>query len=52
MESPSTSERAAAVGGDNERVPLRDGVRVDGEWEHERILEGESGRRPVRTGMF
>lgn len=35
MESSSTPERVAAVGGDNERVSPRNGVRMDGEWKYQ-----------------
>jgi hypothetical protein len=41
MEDPSSSERVAAVGRDDDRDPVRDGIGVDGKWEHQPVCEGE-----------
>ena len=37
MENPSTSERITAVRSDNDPEPVRAGIGVDGEWEHQRV---------------
>ena len=44
MEDPSSSERIAIIrrDGDRKSAPVRDGVRMDGEWECERVCEGTS----------
>ena len=41
MEGPSSSERFTAVGCDNDRNPVRDGIGMDGKWEHHPVREGE-----------
>ena len=35
LESSSSSEHAAAAGSDDEQLPIRDGVRMDGQWEYQ-----------------
>ena len=35
LESTSTSKRAATVGGDDGKLPIRDGIGVDGKREHQ-----------------
>ena len=37
VEEPLPSECAPAVGGDNGKKGLRNGLRVDGQWEYKRI---------------
>ena len=39
MEGSSPSKRATFVGGDNGHSPLRDGIGVDGQWEHQRVYQ-------------
>ena len=39
MECPSPSERPATAGRDNDRDPIRDGIGVDGQREHQRVCE-------------
>jgi len=36
---PPSPECAAAVGRDDDREPVCDGVGVDGKWEHRRVCE-------------
>jgi hypothetical protein len=43
VENPSPSERVAAVGCDNEQQPVRDGILVDGKWEHQRVHPSPRG---------
>ena len=42
VEIPSPSKRAIAGRGDNDRNTVRNGIRMDGEWEHKRLREGTS----------
>jgi len=42
VEEPSSSESIAAVGCDNDRGQVCDGVGMDGEWEHQQVFEGAS----------
>lgn len=49
MEGPSASKHPAAFGGDDEQVPLRNAIRVDGEREHEPI--SEANPNPDRLGL-
>jgi len=37
MENPSPPECAATPGSYNGRLPIRNGIRVDGKWEHQRV---------------
>lgn len=37
LEGAPPPERASAVGGDNVQEPARNGVKVDGQWEHQRV---------------
>ena len=39
MEDPSPFERIAASGSDDDPEPVRDGIGVDGEWEHQYVCE-------------
>ena len=43
VEGTSSSERVAATGRHNDRGPVRDGVGVDGEREHQPICESTPG---------
>jgi hypothetical protein len=52
MEGPPSSECAAAVRRVDDRESLRDGIRVDGQWEHQSICEGGYRRRLVGTRVF
>ena len=52
MEVSPSSERAAAVGGDDGRDPVRDGVRVDGKRYPQRVRKGKCQRGSVWTCMF
>ena len=40
MGDPPSSERSPAVRRDNIRQSVRDGIGMDGEWEHQRVCEG------------
>ena len=40
MEGPPPSKRAPAVGGDDGGKALCNGLRMDGQWEHQRIHQG------------
>jgi hypothetical protein len=51
MEHPSSSERVAAVGRNDDRDPVCDGFRVDGKWEHQPVCEGGYQRGSVGAGM-
>jgi hypothetical protein len=44
MEDPSSSKCVTTVGGDDDRGPVRDGIGVDGQWEHQRVC-GAARRR-------
>ena len=52
MESPPSSERVAVVGGDNEQRPVRDGVRMDDQREHQRVCQEAHGYKSSRTCKF
>ena len=43
VEIASTPERATTDRSNHDRDPLRDGIRVDGEWKHQGVHEGASG---------
>ena len=42
MEGPPSSERAAIVWRDDGKASIRDGIGVDGTWEHQRVCEEAS----------
>ena len=52
MERTPPSKRVTATRSDCNWYPIRDGVGVDGKWEHQRVCRGASGHKPVRTGGF
>jgi hypothetical protein len=52
MEGPPPSERGAIIRHYDDRNPARDGIRVDGQWVHKRVCEGERRRRSVGTCVF
>ena len=43
VECPQPSERVTVAGSDNEQGPIYHGVRVDGEWECQRVHQVPSG---------
>ena len=47
MEGPSSSERVAASGGDNDRHPVRNGVKMDDEREHQPVCDDTQGSEPI-----
>ena len=47
LESSSSSERAAAARSHYDRDSVRNGVGVDGQWEHQSICSGTSRRKQV-----
>ena len=47
MENPPSPEHTAAVGSDNGRESICDGIRVDDERQHQRVSEGGRQRGPV-----
>ena len=51
VENPSASERPVARS-DDVRDPVRNDIRLDGEWEHQRLREGTSGCKPVGAGRL
>ena len=52
MERPLSSKHTATVRRDSIREPVRGGIRVDGEREHQRIREGGFKRGSVGTCML
>ena len=42
MESPPPSERRTADRSGNERDPVRNDIRLDGEWKHQQLCGGAS----------
>ena len=52
VEKPSTSECPAADRSNNVRNSVRDGVRLDGEWKHQRLREDTSRCKPLGAGGF
>jgi len=50
--NPSPSKRTAVLRRDNVREPVRDGVGVDGEREHQRVCEGALRCESVGARMF
>jgi hypothetical protein len=51
MELPSSSECVAAVGRDDEREPVCDGVEMDGKWQYHRVCEGGCDCKSVEACM-
>jgi hypothetical protein len=51
MELPSSSECIAAVGRDDGRESVCDGVRVDDKWQHHRVCEDGCSRKSVEACM-
>ena len=47
-----SSKRFTANWSDDDQYQIRDGVRIDGKWEYQRVFEDASRCRSVRTGMF
>ena len=47
LEGPSSSERITPVRSHDGGPPLRDGLRVDGSREYQRVHQGQSGCEPV-----
>ena len=45
VEIPPASKRTIPSGSDDDRGSVRNGIRVDGEWEYKRLREGTSGCR-------
>jgi len=52
MESLPASECLAADRRVNVRDSIRDDIRLDGEWKHQRLCEGASRCEPVGTGKL
>ena len=52
MEDPSSPECTAAARCDHGRESIRDGIGVDGEWEHQRVREDPSQCGSVGTCML
>ena len=47
VEKPLPSECAPAVGGDNGEKTLRNGLRMDGQWEYQPVHRGTQGCKSV-----
>jgi len=52
MEDPSSSERVAAFGRNDDGDPVRDGIGVDGEWKHKRVCKGAYRRESTGACTF
>jgi hypothetical protein len=52
MENPSASECPAADWSDNGQGSVCNDIRVDGQWEHQRLREDAPGCKPVGAGRF
>ena len=52
MEGPSSSKHFTAVGRDYDRDPVRDGIGMDGKWEHHPVHEGKYQRGSAGACMF
>jgi len=50
MENPPTSECPATDRSDDVQDSVRDGIKLDGEWKHQRFREGTPRRKPVGAG--
>ena len=47
VEGPQPSKRLTTPGSYHGRETIRDGVRMDGKWEHQRVRQVPRGRRSV-----
>jgi len=52
LEVSPSSKRAAPLGRYNDRELVRDGIGMDGEWEHQQVCEGESRSGSIWTWVF
>ena len=52
LENPPASERSAPDWSNNGREPVCNGVRLDGEWKHQRLREGTPGCKPAGASTF
>ena len=52
MENSPASERRAVDRSGGVRDSAHDDIRLDGEWNHQRVCEGAPGCRPVGTGRI
>lgn len=52
VESPETSERAAATWSSDVKNPVRDGFGVDGTWEYYSVRDCKPGHQSVQTCQF
>ena len=52
MESPRPPEHTAVVRRYDGGESVRDGIRVGGEWKHQRVCEGKARCRSPGTGML
>ena len=52
MEGPPASECPAVDRSDDVRKSVHNGIRLDGEWEHQRFCEGAPKYKPVETGRI
>jgi hypothetical protein len=52
MENPSASECPTADRSDDVRGSFRNDIRVDDEWEHQRLREDAPGCKPVGAGKL
>ena len=48
LEAPPAPKRLTAAWSDGKCTPLRDGLRMDGEWEHHRVRQEGQTREPRR----
>ena len=51
LELSPPSKHIAVVGCDDDRDSVRNGVRMDGKWQYQRVREDEWGRRSVEARM-
>ena len=52
MEKPPPPERVATLGGNNVQRPVRDGVRMDGQWKCQPVHQGAQGCESIRACRF
>jgi len=52
MEISSASEHPATNRSNDDRGPVRDGIRLDGEWKHQRLRRETPRRGPARACRF
>jgi hypothetical protein len=52
MEDPSSSKCVAVAGCNDVRESVRDGIGLDGRWQHQRVCEGACGRRSVEACTY